>query len=187
MFACALDVVDPQKQQQEQENGGEAARISQQRNATDHRRLFPAAKVRPTAEEDAQTSKEELTFKQILYRAAKRGWGGGVSGAIAGAIQVISLMWLRTIINYQMRYGTTFSQALHTLLHDGGVSRLYRGLVFALVQAPLARFVSTAANDGVEVLLAHLSWTKDWGPGRTTVVASIVVGLWRMMLMRKFC
>jgi hypothetical protein len=55
-----------------------------------------------------------------------------------------------------------------------------------LVQAPLARFVSTAANDGVESLLANLSLTKDWGPGRTTVVASIVVGFWRMLLMRTF-
>jgi len=95
-------------------------------------------------------------------------------------------MWLRTIINYQCRYGTTFSQALRTLLQDGGVARLYRGLSFAIFQAPLARFVSTAANDGVESLLANLSWTKDWGPGRTTVVASVVVGLWRMILMRKF-
>ena len=54
------------------------------------------------------------------------------------------------------------------------------------MQAPLARFVSTAANDGIESLLANLLWTQDWGAARTTVVASIVVGLWRMMLMRKF-
>jgi hypothetical protein len=32
--------------------------------------------------------------------------------------------------------------------------------------------VSTAANDGVESLLAALELTKLWGPGRTTVVAS---------------
>jgi hypothetical protein len=128
---------------------------------------------------------EKLSLNQILYRAGIRGLGGGIPGAIAGGIQVLSLMWLRTIINYQCRYGTTFIQALRTLLNDGGISRLYCGVSFALVQAPLARFVSTAANDGAESLLANLSFTKDWGPGRTTVVASIVVGLWRMLLMRK--
>lgn len=131
-----------------------------------------------------QPKLEKLTLNQIMYRAGKRGLGGGIPGAIAGAFQVLSLMWLRTIINYQSRYGTTFLQALRTLLNEGGIARLYCGVSFALVQAPLARFVSTAANDGVESLLANLSLTKDWGPGRTTVVASIVVGFWRMLLMR---
>lgn len=69
------------------------------------------------------------------------------------------------------------------LMNDGGIPRFYRGLSFAIVQAPLARFVSTAANDGVEVFLARLESTKDWGPGRTTVVAGFVVGIWRMLLM----
>ena len=132
-----------------------------------------------------QPPKETMTFNQILYRAGKRSLGGGIPGALAGAIQVLSLMWLRTIINYQCRYGTTFSQALRTLLHDGGIARLYCGVSFALIQAPLVRFISTAANDGIKSLLANLSWTKDWGPGRTTLVASIVVGIWRILLMRK--
>jgi hypothetical protein len=43
--------------------------------------------------------------------------------------------------------------------------------------------VSTAANDGVETLLANLKLTEDWGPGRSTIIASIIVGLWRMVLM----
>lgn len=133
----------------------------------------------------ALETSSSLTLNQIMYRAGKRGLGGGVPGAIAGAFQVVSLMWLRTIINYQSRYGTTFGQALRTLWNEGGIARLYCGVTFALVQAPLARFVSTAANDGVESLLANLSWTQSWGPGRTTVVASIVVGFWRMLLMRK--
>jgi len=124
-----------------------------------------------------------MTLNQILLKAGKRGLGGGLPGAVAGVVQVSTLMWLRTIINYQCRYGTTFRQAFQTLLNDGGIPRFYRGLSFALVQAPLARFVSTAANDGVEALLAALDATKDWGPGRTTFVASIVVGGWRMLLM----
>ena len=92
-------------------------------------------------------------------------------------------MWLRTIINYQCRYGASFREAFITLKKEGGIARFYRGVWFALIQAPLTRFVSTASNDGVEALLAGLQYTKDWGPGRTTVVASLVVGCWRIVLM----
>jgi hypothetical protein len=124
-----------------------------------------------------------MTLNQILIKAGRRGLGGGLPGAIAGVVQVMTLMWLRTIINYQCRYGTTFRQAFITLFNDGGIPRFYRGLSFALIQAPISRFVSTAANDGVEALLAALDFTKEWGPGRMTFVASIVVGGWRMLLM----
>jgi hypothetical protein len=146
--------------------------------------ILPTTNAAPFENSSPKPPMEKLSLNQILYRAGKRGLGGGIPGAIAGGFQVLSLMWLRTIINYQCRYGTTFLQALRTLLNDGGIARLYCGVGFALIQAPLARFVSTAANDGVESLLANLSFTKDWGPGQTTVVASIVVGLWRMLLMR---
>ncbi len=37
---------------------------------------------------------------------------GGTSGAMAMAIQVTSLMWMRTTMNYQYRYGTTTTQAM---------------------------------------------------------------------------
>jgi hypothetical protein len=136
-----------------------------------------APRKKPALEEKA------MTLNQILIKAGKRGLGGGIPGAVAGAVQVLTLMWLRTIINYQCRYGTTFRQAFVTLFNDGGIPRFYRGLSFALVQAPLSRFVSTAANDGVEALLAALDFSSSWGPGRVTVVASIVVGAWRVLLM----
>jgi hypothetical protein len=152
------------------------------------RRLAPGDIVQPSLPVVPQRieRKTTLSLSQVLYRAGQRGLGGGIPGAIAGAIQVLALMWLRTVINYQCRYGTTFAQAMRTLLNDGGIARLYCGLGFALIQAPLSRFVSTAANDGVESLLANLSWTQSWGPSRTTVVASIFVGLWRMLLMRTY-
>ena len=102
---------------------------------------------------------------------------------ISVCLEYLSLMWVRTIINYQCRYGTTFREAWVTLRKDGGIPRLYRGLWFALIQAPLARFVSTASNDGVEALLKGLRATRDWGPGRTTVIASLVVGCMRIALM----
>ena len=140
--------------------------------------------VRDDAAVRASTSsKEKLSLNQILIRAGKRGLGGGIPGAFAGVIQVLALMWLRTTANYQSRYGTTFQHALTTLLRDGGIRRLYRGLSFALIQTPLMRFVSTAANDGVEALLASFELTKNWGPGRSTVFASIVVGCARIALM----
>ena len=123
------------------------------------------------------------TLSEILKKAGKSGIGGGIPGAIAGVIQVLTLMWLRTVVNYQCRYGASFSQTLKILYNEGGIPRFYRGMSFALVQAPLSRFVATAANDGVETLLANLTFTKDWGPGRSTVIASIIVGLWRMVLM----
>lgn len=135
--------------------------------------------------QSALNSSDKLSLNQILIRAGKRGLGGGIPGALAGIVQVFTLMWLRTIMSYQCRYGTTFSQALGTLMREGGIRRLYRGLSFALIQAPLARFVSTAANDGVDALLSGFSWARNWGPGRTTVVASIFVGFFRIVLMRE--
>jgi hypothetical protein len=133
--------------------------------------------------EEIMEKPPQVTFSEILKRAGKSGIGGGIPGAIAGVIQVLSLMWLRTIMNYQCRYGASFLQAIRALFNQGGIPRFYRGLSFALIQAPLARFVSTAANDGVETLLANLKMTKAWGPGRSTVIASMVVGMWRILLM----
>jgi len=131
-------------------------------------------------------NQKTMTLNQILIKAGRKGLGGGIPGALAGIVQVVTLMWLRTIINYQCRYGTTFRQALVTLLREGGVGRLYRGVAFALIQAPLARFGSTAANDGVEAFVSNFEPTRNWGPGRTTIVASIVVGGWRMLIMREY-
>jgi hypothetical protein len=123
------------------------------------------------------------SFSEILKKAGKIGMGGGVPGFVAGVVQVLSLMWLRTVMNYQCRYGASFLQTLRILYSEGGIPRFYRGLSFALIQAPLARFVATAANDGVETLLASLKITQTWGPGRSTVIASIIVGMWRIILM----
>ena len=136
-----------------------------------------------SSQQTSSTETKALKLNQILIKAGKRGIGGGIPGAIAGVIQVLTLMWLRTIINYQYRYGTSFMGAIRTLFNEGGIPRFYRGLWFALVQAPLSRFASTAANDGVESLLASFQKTKDWGPGRGTVLASIAVGMFRIFLM----
>ena len=49
-------------------------------------------------------------------------------------IQVTSLMWMRTTMNYQYRYGTTTTQAMRKLYGEGGVRRFYRGITPALFQ-----------------------------------------------------
>ena len=41
---------------------------------------------------------------------------------------------MRTIMNYQYRYGTSMRQATKTLFQDGGYARFYSGLAAALIQ-----------------------------------------------------
>jgi hypothetical protein len=91
--------------------------------------------------------------KSPIQKALDRALGGGLAGASAMTIQVCSLMWLRTTMNYQYRYGTTTTDALRTLYKEGGIRRFYRGLLPALAQGPLSRFGDTAANAGVLALL----------------------------------
>jgi hypothetical protein len=98
VFACATSVED-----QEKNEAGRRASLRRSRSTTQ--------------------DEQRPTMNQILIRAGKRGLGGGIPGAFAGIVQVVTLMWLRTIINYQCRYGTTFTQAFVTLTNDGGVAR----------------------------------------------------------------
>lgn len=123
------------------------------------------------------------TIGEIFRKAGRKALGGGLPGAAAGVVQVFTLMWLRTTINYQSRYGASFFRALAILYKEGGIGRFYRGIGFALFQAPLTRFVATASNDGVLALLAGLPYTKHWTPAITTVFASLTVGLFRILLM----
>ena len=91
----------------------------------------------------------------IVAKAAWRALGGGAAGALAGVIQVLSLMWLRTTMNYQYRYGTSMCAAMRTLYDEGGVCRFYQGVGWALLNTPLARFGDTAANSGVLALIVR--------------------------------
>ena len=88
----------------------------------------------------------QTKYGPILQKAGKKALGGGKAGAAAAVTQVCSLMWLRTTMNYQYRYGSTLKDALFTLWGEGGIGRLYQGLPFAIVQGPLSRFGDTAAN-----------------------------------------
>lgn len=132
---------------------------------------------------ESSSSRQDQSLTALLIRAGWKGIGGGFAGAAAGVVQVLTLMWLRTVISYQMRYGTSFEQALRILYNEGGIRRFYQGLSFAIIQAPLARFGSAAANDGLNALFASMESTKHWGAGRSTLIASFAVGLWRLFLM----
>lgn len=54
-------------------------------------------------------------------------------------MQVASLMWLRTTVQYQYRTGAGTRAALRALYADGGVRRFYRGVGPALLQVALQR------------------------------------------------
>ena len=97
--------------------------------------------------------------------------------------QVLSLMWLRTTMNYQYRHGTTTSVAIKNLYKDGGIRRFYRGVTPALFQGPLSRFGDTAANAGVLELLNSYEKTKDLPLSAKTLCASFAAALWRVNLM----
>lgn len=133
------------------------------------------------------SDKQQLPVSEIFKKAGKRAIGGGIPGAAAMAAQVVTLMPLRSTMNYQYRYGnTTTTAAIRTLYADGGVRRFYRGVLPALFQGPLSRFGDTAANSGMLTLLDSFDNTKDLPVGVKTAAASNSAAAWRIFLMRKF-
>ena len=98
-------------------------------------------------------------------------------------INVCTLMWMRTTVNYQYRYGTTTTEALRALYKDGGIPRFYKGLLPALLQGPLSRFGDTAANTGTIEALEAFEFTANLPTALKTVCASLAAGAFRIFLM----
>jgi hypothetical protein len=119
----------------------------------------------------------------ILQTSLTKAMKGGVAGSSAMILQVCSLMWLRTTMNYQYRYGTTFLGTIRKLYNQGGIPRFYRGLTPALLQGPLSRFGDTAANVGVLAYLDKNENTSNLNIGVKTAIASGIASLWRINLM----
>ena len=132
---------------------------------------------------DAAVAPAPIDTRAILQKASKKALGGGKAGAAAAVVQVCSLMWLRTSMNYQYRFGGTLSSSLKELWSEGGIGRLYQGLPFAIVQGPLTRFGDTAANVGVLALLESIPETAALPLPLKTAAGSVTAGLWRIILM----
>jgi hypothetical protein len=68
---------------------------------------------------EAQATKPKIDTWGILSKAAKRAGEGGLAGAAAMGINVVTLMWMRTTVNYQYRHGSSMTTALKTLYAEG--------------------------------------------------------------------
>ncbi|KAF2678000.1 mitochondrial carrier [Lentithecium fluviatile CBS 122367] len=117
-----------------------------------------------------------------LGGALKRALGGGLSGAAAMVLQVLLLMPVRTVMNYQYRHGNSFTVATRTLYRDGKLRRYYQGMSAALVQGPVARFGDTAANAGILALLSSNSYLARLPSPIKTIFASACAAAFRMLL-----
>jgi hypothetical protein len=124
-----------------------------------------------------------MTTSPIWDKVKRDAIGGGLPGMIAMGMQVSTLMWLRTTLNYQYRYGSTMSHAMRTLYQQGGIRRFYQGYTFAMIQAPLSRFGDTASNAGILTLMNNLPQTQEMPLAFKTACASITAGLFRILLM----
>ena len=128
-------------------------------------------------------AQEKLDANAVLKKALARAGQGGLAGAAAMVINVCTLMWMRTTVNYQYRYGTSTTQALKALYADGGIPRFYKGLIPAPLQGPWSRFGETAANTGTVALLDNMDATKDLPVAFKTVAASAAAAGFRIFLM----
>lgn len=116
-----------------------------------------------------------LTYQEVLEKAIK----SGTAGATAMTIQVLSLMWMRTTMNYQFKNGGSFLPTLRKLYAEGGVPRFYRGVVPALIIGPIARFGDTAANMLSRNVFAADN-LKNLPIFVQTSLGSVLAGLWRL-------
>ena len=117
--------------------------------------------------------------KNIFTKAFNRAIGGGLAGSSAMIVQITSLMWLRTTMNYQYRYGGTFKNSMKKLYSDGGIPRFYRGYSAAIAIGPLSRFGDTASNAYILSLFENSSVPI----GVQTICGSVVAASWRAFLM----
>jgi hypothetical protein len=116
----------------------------------------------------------------ILRKALRQAFRGGVPGFAAAIVQIVTLMWLRTLMNYQIKTGVPMEKAFRDLYAQGGMSRFYKGLVPALALVPLSRFGDTAANAGV---LTALKGSTVVPVALQTAAASGAAAAWRAVLM----
>lgn len=117
----------------------------------------------------------------VVVTAIQKAVKSGSAGFLAGTVQVLAFMWLRTVMNYQYKFGGTLFEVLAKLYKEGGIPRLYQGLFpWAIFQAPLSRFGDVAANDLVVGLGGTL--LPQVPVSITTFAASLAGAGWRIMI-----
>lgn len=126
---------------------------------------------------------EKKPFTEVLKNAAQKAAGGGIAGAVAMFVNVGTLMWMRTTVNFQYRYGMSTIEALKHLYAEGGIRRFYRGVGPALIQGPLSRFGDTASNAGMMELWNTVEATKSLPAEVKTISASAAAAGFRVFLM----
>tara|TARA_B100001142_G_C14172645_1_gene592879 strand:- start:178 stop:978 length:801 start_codon:yes stop_codon:yes gene_type:complete len=72
-----------------------------------------------------------------LYKSSNKALKTGVASA---CLQVTSLLWIRTVNNYQYRYGTNLKDTFKILYKDGGILRFYKGYIPSLFVASTCKF-----------------------------------------------
>jgi len=97
-------------------------------------------------------------------------------------VQVSSLMWIRTTMNYQYRYGMGTGAAMRALYAEGGLLRFYRGYGPAMIQGPASRFGDTAANAGALAFFEANPSTAALPAWIKTIGASGLAASWRIVL-----
>jgi len=114
-----------------------------------------------------------MNISDIFEKSVK----SGLSGASAMTIQVSSLMWLRTTMNYQYKFGGAMIPTMKSLYNEGGFLRFYKGYLPALMVGPLSRFGDTFCNS------LALNYFENSGASLAiqTGTASIMAGGWRIL------
>lgn len=122
----------------------------------------------------------DVRFLDLMLEAGAKAWRSGTAGMMAGALQVMTFMWMRTLMNYQYKFGGSITEAFNALWSQGGISRFYQGVQWALIQNPLCRAGDTGFNTGVLLVCAHyLNFLPIF---MHTMLAAVFCSLWRILL-----
>jgi hypothetical protein len=83
------------------------------------------APAEPKKQGQHQSSKTsgQASIASVLRRAQGDAFRGGVAGAASQVFNVGALMWMRTVMNYQYRYGGALGETLKKLYTEGGIRR----------------------------------------------------------------
>ena len=119
-----------------------------------------------------------LEFTSDAHRSLVTGVMSGLAGSLSGFLQVLCFMWARTVMNVQYAKGGGFLCTLKKLWNEGGISRLYRGCFYALLQNPAVRFGDTAANSAVSAYFRGQEVSVFF----RTMISTSISSLWRLLL-----